>query len=224
MSRNVEQVYTDNPTTSLPGTALIYVGISPFGPTDDSAITWTNLQSSITGLGTITSGTWNGSIIGPTYGGTGVNNGSSTITIGGNVAFSGAYTFTGTLTGNTNVTFPTSGTLATTTQTVTWVDASVSQTMAPQTGYKVNGSGLISLALPTTAAENTVIEVAGYSASGWIITQSAGQQILFDAVATTLGATGSVASVNRYDCIRLLVAVANTTFVVLSSMGNLTIV
>lgn len=47
-------------------------------------------------------------------GGTGANNGTSTITVGGNVTFSGAYTFTGTLAGNTNVTFPTSGTLATT--------------------------------------------------------------------------------------------------------------
>lgn len=48
------------------------------------------------------------------FGGTGVNNSTSTITIGGNVTFSGAHTFTGTLTGNTSVTFPTSGTLATT--------------------------------------------------------------------------------------------------------------
>lgn len=46
-------------------------------------------------------------------GGTGVNNGTSTMTIGGNFAMSGAFTYTGTITGNTAVTFPTSGTLAT---------------------------------------------------------------------------------------------------------------
>ena len=57
---------------------------------------------------------YNGGIIGSTYGGTGVNNGSSTITIGGNVTMSGAYTFTGTLSANTSVTFPTSGTLVNT--------------------------------------------------------------------------------------------------------------
>jgi len=68
-------------------------------------------QSSITTLGTVTTGTWHGTLIGATYGGTGVNNGSSTITIGGNVTFSGAYTFSGTLTGTTAITFPTSGTL-----------------------------------------------------------------------------------------------------------------
>jgi hypothetical protein len=74
-------------------------------------------QNTITTLGTIGTGTWQGSLIGPTYGGTGVNNGSNTITIGGNVStggavtFSGAYGFTGTLTAATSVTFPTTGTL-----------------------------------------------------------------------------------------------------------------
>jgi len=77
-------------------------------------------QNTITTLGTVTTGVWNGSLIGPTYGGTGVNNGANTITIGGNVStggavtFSGAYGFTGTLTAATSVTFPTTGTLVNT--------------------------------------------------------------------------------------------------------------
>lgn len=72
------------------------------------------VQGNITSVGTITSGTWNGSVIAGQYGGTGVANTGKTITIGGNFAMSGAFTFTGTVTGNTAVTFPTSGTLATT--------------------------------------------------------------------------------------------------------------
>lgn len=44
-------------------------------------------------------------------GGTGVNNGSSTITLGGSFTTSGAFTTTLTVTGNTNVTLPNSGTL-----------------------------------------------------------------------------------------------------------------
>ena len=67
----------------------------------------------LTYAGNITAGTWQGSLVTGTYGGTGVNNGSSTITVGGNVTMSGAYTFTGTLTAATSVTFPTSGTLLT---------------------------------------------------------------------------------------------------------------
>ena len=69
----------------------------------------------ITGVGTLTAGTWNGSLITGTYGGTGVNNGSNTITIAGNVTHSGAFTQTFTATGNTSLTLPTSGTLQTTT-------------------------------------------------------------------------------------------------------------
>ena len=63
----------------------------------------------ISTVGTITSGTWYGTIISPTYGGTGVNNSSKTITLGGNLITSGAHTTTITSTGTTNVTLPTSG-------------------------------------------------------------------------------------------------------------------
>ncbi len=51
-----------------------------------------------------------------TNGGTGVNNGASLITIGGDVTFSGAFTTTFTVTGNTALTLPTTGTLITSSQ------------------------------------------------------------------------------------------------------------
>jgi hypothetical protein len=60
-----------------------------------------------------------GGILGPTYGGTGVNNGSYTVTLGGNVVTAGSFTTSGafsltlTTTGNTSLTLPTTGTLAT---------------------------------------------------------------------------------------------------------------
>jgi hypothetical protein len=81
-------------------------------PTIDISSTYPG-QSSITTLGTITSGTWNGGIISGTYGGTGINNGSKTITLGNNFTTSGNYNLTLTQTGTTNVTLPTTGTLAT---------------------------------------------------------------------------------------------------------------
>jgi hypothetical protein len=77
------------------------------------------VTSSLTTVGTIGTGTWQGTIIGPTYGGTGVNNGSYTITVGGNVSTAGAFTTSGaygvtlTATNTTSVTLPTTGTLAT---------------------------------------------------------------------------------------------------------------
>ena len=77
-----------------------------------------------------------------TNGGTGVNNGASTITIGGNVTFSGAYTFAGTLTNNTAVTFPTTGTLATLTGTETLTNKRINPrvvTIADATSITMNG-------------------------------------------------------------------------------------
>jgi hypothetical protein len=52
-------------------------------------------------------------IISPTYGGTGVNNGNKSITLGGDLITSGNYSTTIITTGNTTISFPTSGTLAT---------------------------------------------------------------------------------------------------------------
>ena len=70
-------------------------------------------QTSITTLGTIATGTWQGTLIAGTYGGTGVNNGTKTITIGGNFTHSGAHTLAVTTSANTDITLPTTGTLAT---------------------------------------------------------------------------------------------------------------
>jgi hypothetical protein len=52
-------------------------------------------------------------ILSPTYGGTGINNGNKTITLGGNLVTSGNYSTTINTTGTTNITLPTSGTMAT---------------------------------------------------------------------------------------------------------------
>lgn len=71
--------------------------------------TWDTLGlDDITATGTVTTGTWNASVIAPAYGGTGVaNNAASTITI------TGAYSLGLTLSASTSLTLPTTGTLAT---------------------------------------------------------------------------------------------------------------
>lgn len=101
-------------------------------------------QASITTLGTIATGTWQGSIVGPTYGGTGVNNGSKTITLGGSLSTIGAYTIALTATANTTLTLPVTGTLATLAGTETLTNKTLT---APVIATIVNTG---TLTLPTS--------------------------------------------------------------------------
>jgi len=79
-------------------------------------------------------------------GGTGVNNGTSTITIAGNVTHAGAFTQTFTATGNTSVTLPTSGTLVNTAVTTL--------------------SSLVSIGTVTTGVWNATTIATGYGGTG----------------------------------------------------------
>jgi hypothetical protein len=78
--------------------------------------------SSLTSVGTIGTGTWQGTLVAGQYGGTGVNNSGKTITLGGNLTTSGAFATTFTTTSTTSVTLPTSGTLATLAGTETFTN------------------------------------------------------------------------------------------------------
>lgn len=185
----------------------------------------TAVQTNITQLGTVTVGTWNASVIGGTYGGTGVNNGASTITIGGSVTFSGAFTFTGTLTATTAVTFPTSGTLATTAQTMTIVNQNTSSaTLVNNNKYIVNnGASLVTFTLPASAALGDTYIIVGGSSGGWKINVASGQTLHLGS-STTTTSTGSLASTNQYDCIYVTNVTANTTFTAYNIIGNITVV
>jgi len=72
MAENINQVFTANPASSMDSTDLLYLGRSPYGTTDDFAITFNNLQLSIDSVGVITTGTWNADTLAIAYGGTGV--------------------------------------------------------------------------------------------------------------------------------------------------------
>ncbi len=112
--------------TSVSGTTNRITSTGGLTPVIDISASYVG-QSSITTLGTIGTGVWNGTIISPTYGGTGINNGASTLTLAGNLATSGAFASTFTMTGPTSVTFPTSGTLSTTVGTVTSVSGTTNR-------------------------------------------------------------------------------------------------
>lgn len=107
----------------------------------------------------------------------------------------------------------------------TWVDVTgTSDDLEASTGFIANNAALVTLTLPATCAVGDVTRVAGLGAGGWSIAQNASQTIHYGSSDTTTGAGGSLSSTNQYDAVELLCVATNTDFVVLSSIGNLTVV
>ncbi len=106
-----------------------------------------------------------------------------------------------------------------------WTDVTgTSQAMIADAGFVSDNAGLVTLTLPAVIAFGERIRVAGKGAGGWLIAQNAGQSINFGSTVTTTGAGGSLASTNAFDVVELLCVTANTQLVVLSSIGNITVV
>ena len=108
---------------------------------------------------------------------------------------------------------------------VAWSTISASQPLLVNAGYIcIAPGGALSLSLPAASAVGDIIEVALDGATSWTVTQGAGQQIRFGNLQTTLGAGGSIASAAQGDALRLVCVTANLRWVVLSSVGVLTVV
>lgn len=107
---------------------------------------------------------------------------------------------------------------------ITWSVITADQTAAVNNGYICNKASALLLALPTTSAVGTIVSVTGMNtALGWKVTQAANQQIFFGSQSTTLGATGFLQSAAIRDSVEMVCVVANLTWNVLSSIGNVTI-
>ena len=134
---------------------------------------------------------------------------------------------TATITAGTGILVtPTANTITiSTTNGISWVEVTgIAQAMAVDTGYIANNVALVTLTLPAVAVVGDRVRVAGKGAGLWRIAQNAGQVIHFGATDSTVGVGGSVTAILRYDCVELLCITANTDWVVLSSVGNLTVV
>lgn len=118
------------------------------------------VTSNLTSVGIVDTGTWQATIISPTYGGTGVNNGEKTITLGGNFTHTGAHTLELTTTANTSVTLPTTGILSTLNNVETLTNKTLTSPIlidpdlgnASATTVKINDVAVYTSASNTTAA------------------------------------------------------------------------
>lgn len=108
--------------------------------------------------------------------------------------------------------------------TASWVDVTgTTQTMVSTTGYYANNASAVAFTLPATAAKFDVMRITGVQGA-WSIAQGSGQSIAFGNTSTAVGVGGSLASTDAGDCVELQCLVANTTWRVLSAVGNLNVV
>lgn len=131
-----------------------------------------------------------------------------------NIVGSGGIIVTGT---------PASHTLTITGGGLTWTDVtSGSQQIAVNNGYTADYGSLVTFTLPATAAYGTIFTIVGKGAGGWTIVENSGQNMIFGNT-TSSTTNGSLSSQLQYDVVTLLCTVVNTTFTVISSIGNLTV-
>lgn len=107
---------------------------------------------------------------------------------------------------------------------ITWTIVTADGALAANNGYIANKATLLTMSLPTTCAAGTIIRLSGMNAGLWKISQAAGQSIKFGNQSTTTGTGGYLSSVLTYDAVELICIVANTTWMVISSVGNITVV
>ena len=185
------------------------------------------VSSSLTSVGTIGTGTWQGSIIAGQYGGTGVNNSGKTITLGGNLTTSGAFATTLTVTNTTNVTLPTTGTLATlagsealtnksyngltltsTTGTFTLTNG---KTFAVQNSITLDGTDSTTITLPSTSGTVALNNQTFFLGTTSIAINRASAALALTGITSIDGSAASLAMTNADVTSKTVTVNANNT-------------
>ncbi len=194
---SLNQVLVSNGAGALPSWQSV-PGVVPAAltKTDDTNVTLTLGGTPATALLQATSLTlgWTGVLSG-TRGGTGVNNGASTITLGGSLTTSGAFASTFTMTGITGVTFPTSGTLATTSQLPT--PAALTKTDDTNVTLTLGGSPSTAL-LQATSLTLGWTGTLGVTRGGTGLGSFAQGDLIYASAANTLSALAKDTNATRY--------------------------
>lgn len=102
--------------------------------------------------------------------------------------------------------------------------AGTTQAAAINSGYLINAATLCTITLPATAPVGSILEIVGVGAGGWRLGQAAGQQVSFGNISNTSGTGGQLNSTHQRDAIRLVNVVADTTWQVVSAVGNIDVI
>jgi len=184
------------------------------------------VSSSLTSVGTIGTGVWQGTTVDEAYGGTGETTYTDGQILIGNTAggLTKATITAGTgisiVNGNGTITISDSGTTG-----FSWTEVTgTTQAMAVENGYIANNASEVTFTLPTTAAIGDKVKVIGKGAGLYTIEQNAGETIYVVDTATTTGTGGSLTATEQYAAIELVCITANNDWVAMGLTGNFTVV
>ncbi|HPT70820.1 MAG TPA: hypothetical protein PLE74_00900 [Candidatus Cloacimonadota bacterium] len=96
--------------------------------------------------------------------------------------------------------------------------------LTPNTIHLVLKATYQGLKLPQTCVKGTIFKVVGMGEGLWGIQQFAGQQIIMGDYPTTVGTNGAIQATYKRDTVDLLCVVADTTFLVINSTGNISVI
>ena len=188
------------------------------------------VTSSLTTVGTIGTGVWEGTDVGVAHGGSGRSTATAYAVICGGTTATGAHqSIAGVGTSGQVLTSNGAGALPTFQAAsgggLAWsVITDASKTMVVNEGYVGNRGTAITFTLPDTAAVGDQVAITNIGAGLPVIAQNAGEDISVVGSTTTTGVGGSLTATEQFDSIHLICTVANTNWNVLSMTGNWTIV
>lgn len=108
---------------------------------------------------------------------------------------------------------------------MTWTEiTSDLNPMVVSNGYICNKASLLTVTLPATAAVGQRVAITGKGTGLWQLAQNSGQTIHYGSIDSTTGAGGYLAATVRYDCVEVQCITANTDWVVIRSVGTITVV
>ena len=106
---------------------------------------------------------------------------------------------------------------------ITWSVKDDDFSMAADNGYLCNKATAIVGTLPATCSVGKVFRVAGFNTGKWKVAQNADQYIIFGDQTSTVGTDGYIEAGAGTDAVEMVCIVADVGFLVVSSIGNITV-